>query len=95
MRNFGLSAPIVQKQFPNVPLANLTTNLPLVFSALEQCGILTRNVLIAANATIVVETAWTYAPIDEYGGNKYFTKMYEGRKDLGNSEPGDGARFKG
>ena len=30
----------------------------------------------------------------ELGGAKYFAK-YDGRKDLGNTEPGDGARFRG
>jgi putative chitinase len=30
----------------------------------------------------------------ELGGKNYF-KKYDGRKDLGNTQPGDGARFKG
>ena len=40
------------------------------------------------------ETAnWKY--MKEIGDNAYFTKMYEGRSDLGNNQPGDGARFSG
>jgi putative chitinase len=31
----------------------------------------------------------------EMGGDAYFTKLYEGREDLGNTEPGDGALFEG
>lgn len=31
----------------------------------------------------------------ELGGEAYFTRMYEGRPDLGNSQRGDGARFAG
>jgi predicted chitinase len=31
----------------------------------------------------------------EFGNESYFTKLYEGRKDLGNTETGDGVRFKG
>ncbi|CAH56675.1 endolysin [Flavobacterium phage 11b] len=32
--------------------------------------------------------------LTELGGKSYFDK-YEGRKDLGNTQPGDGAKFKG
>ena len=31
----------------------------------------------------------------EIGDTAYFTSMYEGRADLGNTQPGDGARFAG
>ena len=47
-----------------------------------------------ALATIKHETAGTFLPITEYGGKSYFNK-YNGRKDLGNIEPGDGYRFRG
>lgn len=47
-----------------------------------------------ALATISIETAWTFQPITEYGPESYFRK-YDGRETLGNSQPGDGARFKG
>jgi putative chitinase len=33
--------------------------------------------------------------MQELGGSAYFTRLYEGRKDLGNTQPGDGARFHG
>jgi len=46
-------------------------------------------------ATAFHETARTMQPIDEYGDNAYFTEMYEGRADLGNTQPGDGAKFHG
>ncbi|MGI0495529.1 hypothetical protein ACN4EG_27445 [Alkalinema pantanalense CENA528] len=46
-------------------------------------------------ATTYHETAFTMQPISEYGGIQYFTDLYEGRKDLGNDQPGDGARFHG
>jgi putative chitinase len=45
-------------------------------------------------ATIRRECADTYHPIKENGGPKYFAK-YEGRKDLGNTQPGDGKKFFG
>ena len=44
-------------------------------------------------ATTKHETASTMQPIDEYGDAAYFTQMYENRSDLGNTAPGDGARF--
>jgi len=36
---------------------------------------------------------WLY--MKECGSTAYFTAMYEGRSDLGNTQPGDGARFSG
>ena len=36
-----------------------------------------------------------FKTLSEYGGKKYFTKLYENRKDLGNTQKGDGAKFKG
>jgi putative chitinase len=47
-----------------------------------------------ALATIKHETANTFLPIPEYGSKAYFNK-YNGRKDLGNTQPGDGYRFRG
>ena len=46
-------------------------------------------------ATTKHETASSMQPIDEYGDDAYFTQMYEGRSELGNDHPGDGARFHG
>lgn len=47
-----------------------------------------------AFSTIKHETAHTFLPITEYGEPSYF-KKYDGRTDLGNNQPGDGAKFKG
>lgn len=51
-------------------------------------------------ATTYHETGFTMQPISEYGGNERFTRLYEGREDLGNDiehggKPGDGAKFHG
>lgn len=55
-----------------------------------------------ALATADRETAGTMKPIKEYGGNQYFTRMYDvtGRdparaRRMGNTKPGDGARYCG
>ncbi len=46
-------------------------------------------------ATTKHETASTMQPIDEFGDVARFTRLYEGRSDLGNTQPGDGAKFHG
>ena len=76
------------------PLKDVQTYLPEVLAGLEEKKILDKLTLIAAIATIGVETGG-FRTINEYGNAKYFTKMYEGRKDLGNTQPGDGARYHG
>lgn len=53
-------------------------------------------------ATKYLETAATMQPIDERGGNSYFTRLYDIRgsrpslaRKMGNTEPGDGAKYHG
>jgi hypothetical protein len=49
-------------------------------------------------ATVKHETDGVWSPCcEKYDGNEvdYFTRKYEGRKDLGNTEPGDGYRYRG
>ena len=53
-------------------------------------------------ATAYHETAQTMQPIKEYGGDAYFTRMYDIRgarpakaRELGNLTPGDGAKYPG
>lgn len=75
-------------------LGDAKTYLPGVLQALHDKGILDKLTLIAALATIRVETGG-FRPIQEYGGSTYFTQMYEGREDLGNTHAGDGARYHG
>lgn len=45
-------------------------------------------------ATVKHECADKWQPIAERGSPSYFNR-YDGRADLGNTEPGDGERFKG
>jgi hypothetical protein len=76
-------------------VTDVSANWPLVNGALESRGMRDARVKIAAIATIAIETARTFRPIDEFGDEEYFTRMYEGRTDLGNTRAGDGARYHG
>lgn len=53
-------------------------------------------------ATALHETARTMQPVKEYGGTAYYTRMYDitgdrpqKARELGNTQPGDGAKFAG
>lgn len=72
------------------PLSNVSANWPLLDAALAARGIGDRPVQIAALATVGVETG-SFAPIPEFASGD----EYEGRTDLGNTQPGDGRRYKG
>jgi predicted chitinase len=76
------------------PPANVTAHWTAIQQALQECGLTDKQSTIAVLATIGTEVP-AFLPINEYGGDAYFTKMYEGRKDLGNTKPGDGARYHG
>lgn len=77
------------------PLHAVASSWPLIRSALDEKGILTDLVEVAAAATVAIETARTFQPINEFGGPAYFTRLYEHRLDLGNVLPGDGAKYHG
>lgn len=52
-----------------------------------------------ALATITIETAWTFEPIQEYGTKAYFERRYGYKtrkgKELGNDAEGEGAKYSG
>lgn len=75
-------------------VSDVKTYLPGVLQAFHQRQLLNRPTLIAAIATIGVETGG-FQPIHEWGGDDYFTEMYENREDLGNIYAGDGAHYHG
>jgi hypothetical protein len=89
--------------FPMFPLTrrqNIVDNLPFIIAGLRHCGLTDRAMLLMALGTIRAETAG-FQPIPE-GESHYNTGpdgppfgLYDGRTDLGNTQPGDGARYKG
>ena len=72
------------------PRANVELYWPLVYERLRNYGINQKLVQIGAIATIATEV-WSFKPIEEIASGE----AYEGRLDLGNTEPGDGIRYKG
>jgi D-alanyl-D-alanine carboxypeptidase/Bacterial SH3 domain len=95
----GLVTPeLVKGMFPVTRMVNIETNLPHVLTGLRAKGLVDRDAVLMALATIRAETEG-FVPISE-GRSRYNTRrtpfdLYEGRADLGNTTPGDGPRFKG
>jgi uncharacterized protein (TIGR02594 family) len=89
---------VVAKLFPETPKANIIANLPFVVSGLRSRGLADGHMALMAFSTIRAETEG-FVPISEFrsGLNTRNTPFdrYEGRQDLGNTQPGDGPRFKG
>lgn len=73
------------------PLAS--TLAPILVAKLDAHGINTPLRVRGFLAQACAETD-RFRTLVEYGSASYFTR-YDGRKDLGNLQPGDGARFKG
>lgn len=72
-------------------IANVQRYWPKLVEQLTHAGIADRATQIAILATIAVEVGARFEPIPEYATGD----AYEGRQDLGNTQPGDGRRFKG
>jgi predicted chitinase len=93
--NFPLTPDIISAILgPYGPLSNVQANWPLVEAALDKREVYSLFTGVAAISTIAVETG-TFCPIKERGGPAYLTNLYENRKDLGNVQAGDGAKFRG
>lgn len=60
-------------------------------TALNELGINTPRVLLAALATVRTEVGRSFTPVLEIASGN----AYEGRTDLGNTQPGDGPKYKG
>ena len=90
----------VRVMLPNAAQGNVDKYLPSVLKALRGRGMANPAMLEYALATINAETP-TFRPISEQVDSSNTTQggqpfdRYEGRTDLCNTEPGDGARFKG
>ncbi len=90
----------VRALFPATKPANVERYWPYVEAALQACGLVDPLLVRAALGTLRAETEG-FLPIPE-APSRFNTRdgqppfsAYEGLAKLGNSEPGDGARFKG
>jgi predicted chitinase len=63
----------------------------VIEKALFEQGILSRNTLIGALATVRVEVGRDFKSKKEFSSGE----QYEGTTTLGNTQPGDGAKYKG
>ncbi len=97
-----ISTAVVSQMFPHTPLINIKRNLPFVLTALDEAQLHDRLMVLAALATIRAETE-SFEPVAE-GRSRYNTSpdpkghpfdLYDKRKDLGNTGPPDGERFRG
>ena len=92
-KSFNLTASEIAGLLGSPP-ANVQQNWPGVYAACAEEGLTDCPTVIAVLATIGTEVG-SFAPINEFGGTSYFTRLYEGRKELGNTRSGDGARYHG
>jgi len=91
----GFLDPITVYESLRAPAHDVEATWPLIVAALLEFKIDTLLTEIAAAATIHVETARLWKPINEFGNTAYFTKLYENNLSLGNVLPGDGDKFHG
>ena len=90
----------VRRLFPATKPSNIARYLPYVAAALQAMNLNDRSMICAALGTIRAESEG-FLPISEFP-SQFNTKpgmapfsAYDGRKALGNTQPGDGAKFKG
>ncbi|MDP9053091.1 MAG: peptidoglycan-binding protein [Acidobacteriota bacterium] len=91
---------IVSRMCPGAPRLNIETHLAPLLTALIAPGLGDKQMVLMAIGTIRAETG-CFAPVSE-GVSRYNTVpggpefgLYDGLSSLGNTQPGDGARFKG
>lgn len=89
----NLDATTLAAAVPSMPLARAQKWAAPLTVAMGGGDITTRLRVAAFLAQIGHETL-SFMYIKELGNAAYFAK-YEGRKDLGNTQPGDGAKFPG
>jgi len=85
-----LSAKLLEPILTGKEFANAQKNVPLLKSAMSEFGLTDRKWISLVIAIVKVQSI-DFAPSSEFLSGS----QWEGRADLGNVNPGDGARFKG
>lgn len=88
-----ITADVLRKIVPGLSGARAQELVPHLNKAMADAKITTPRQQAAFIAQCAHETGG-FKTLKEYGGPKYF-KKYDGRLDLGNTKPGDGARYAG
>lgn len=88
----------IAEAFPGAKVSAIRRYWPAIQAALQEFELTTPPLVAYALGTIAAESAG-FVPLTEYR-SKYNTlhqpyDRYEGRASLGNTQPGDGARFPG
>lgn len=95
----ALTPALVKAICPDSPMSGITASLPAIVAGLREFGLTDEAMVAMALGTVAAEVGVWFRPVDEgvYPGNTSVTPYdrYDGRADLGNDQPGDGARFHG
>jgi predicted chitinase len=98
MNPLDLTVDQIMPAFPGARRENIAYYWPYVREALREAMLESPRMVAFALATIAAETAG-FVPLREmqsiWNTDRKPFDTYEGRKDLGNVQPGDGARFPG
>jgi predicted chitinase len=82
---------LLESVFPESARANIEVNASYLPEALQEFKVSDKRLAAAIIATIAVETP-NFEPLAE---SAEYAKNYEGRSALGNTNPGDGVRYRG
>jgi len=86
----GVSVDQLRRIMPNLSQQKAEQYLPHINNAMAEAGITTKNQKAAFLAQLAHESGQLRYMEEIASGS-----AYEGRRDLGNTQPGDGTRFKG
>lgn len=93
-KNDAIAKAVRAMAHPDLPPKEVDDLINACSEWLPKFGITTRNRIVHFFAQCAHESMGFYW-LEEQGDNAYFTENYEGRSDLGNTQPGDGAKFSG